>query len=61
MSLAPDQMICPNCGEIAVSDSVDIGVGIQVRGNFYCEACHWAKPTDEQPFDFDLFLEDPTP
>lgn len=57
MSRRPDEMICPECGAIAVSDSVDIGVGIQVRGNFYCEACHWAKPTAETPLDLG-FLEE---
>lgn len=35
-----DQMRCPACGGIAESDSVDIGVGLLVRGNFSCE-CGW--------------------
>jgi len=39
-ALAPDQMRCPQCGDIAESDSVDVGVGLQVRGNFVCE-CGW--------------------
>lgn len=43
-----DQMICPDCGQIAESDSADIGVGTLVRGNFHCDACGWAKPVDEQ-------------
>lgn len=41
-------MICPQCGEIAESDSADIGVGTLVRGNFHCDACGWAKPAEEQ-------------
>ena len=44
-----DEMICPECGGIAVSDSVDIGVGILVRGNFYCANCGWAMPMEEEP------------
>lgn len=35
-----DQMKCPNCGGIAESDSVDVGVGLYVRGNFAC-SCGW--------------------
>lgn len=38
--MAPDKMICPTCGRIAESDSVDVGVGLIVRGNFACE-CGW--------------------
>lgn len=49
-----DQMACPNCGGIAVSDSVDIGVGLQVRGNFACDACHWCA-------DAELGLDDTGP
>jgi hypothetical protein len=52
--LGPDQMVCPNCGSIAESDSVDIGVGIQVRGNFHCEGCEWSA---EQPTDAELGLD----
>jgi hypothetical protein len=48
-------MTCPRCSGIAESDSVDIGVGIQVRGNFYCPACEWCA---EEPTDAELGLDD---
>lgn len=35
-----DQMTCPACGERAESDSVDVGIGLMVRGNFAC-SCGW--------------------
>ena len=54
-ALRPDQMLCPNCGGVAESDSVDIGVGIQVRGNFHVEACDWCA---DQPSNTDLGLND---
>lgn len=38
--LLADQMICPKCGGIAESESVDVGVGLIVRGNFSC-VCGW--------------------
>lgn len=56
--MRPDQMICPNCGAIAESDSVDIGVGLQVRGNFHCYACEWSMPQDLTPF---VLIEDDDP
>lgn len=40
MTLAADQIRCPACGDIAESESVDVGVGLYVRGNFSC-ACGW--------------------
>ena len=40
MQLPADHMICPACGAIAESDSVDVGVGTIVRGNFSC-LCGW--------------------
>ena len=40
--LRPGEMICPKCGRIAESDTVDIGVGLQVRGNFRCYGCGWS-------------------
>lgn len=43
--LPSDQMICPECGKIAESDSVDVGVGLIVRGNFACE-CGWEFEAD---------------
>lgn len=48
-----DQMLCPNCGGTAESDSVDIGVGLMVRGNFHCD-CGWEI---DGPEDFDLVIE----
>lgn len=38
--LRDDQMRCPSCGGIATSDSVDVGVGLYVAGNFSC-SCGW--------------------
>lgn len=46
MRLRDDQMICPDCGAVAESDSVDVGVGLLVRGNFYCAACEWDIDSD---------------
>lgn len=43
--LASDQMHCPECGCIATSDSVDVGVGLIVRGNFECR-CGWEYDAD---------------
>ena len=40
MTYGADRMKCPACGDIAESDSVDVGVGVIVRGNFNC-ACGW--------------------
>jgi transposase len=55
-----DQMICPECGGVADSDSVDIGVGLQVRGNFAC-VCGWEIDADGkanvETYD-DWFVED---
>lgn len=39
------QMECPDCGETAESDHVDVGVGIIVRGNFAC-LCGWEYEAD---------------
>ena len=40
MTYGADRMQCPACGGNAYSDSVDVGVGLVVRGNFAC-ACGW--------------------
>lgn len=40
IALRSDQMYCPACGGVAESESVDVGVGLLVRGNFSCE-CGW--------------------
>lgn len=42
-ALAFDQIKCPKCGQIAVADFVDIGVGMQQSGPFGCEACGWVE------------------
>lgn len=44
--LRQDQMICSDCGAIAESDSVDVGVGLYVRGNFTCPDCGWEYEAD---------------
>lgn len=43
--LRDDQMICPECGSIAESESVDVGVGLYIRGNYEC-ACGWEYEAD---------------
>jgi hypothetical protein len=58
MNYGQDRMKCPACGGIAESDSVDVGVGLIVRGNFSC-SCGWEidgpddwgfLDPDERPF-----------
>lgn len=44
-TLPADQMRCPECGGIATSESVDVGVGLCVRGNYEC-ACGWEYEAD---------------
>lgn len=53
--LPPDQMRCPRCGDIAESDSVDIGVGLMIRGNFDCNSCGWEI---DGPEDYGFISED---
>lgn len=43
-----DRMECPMCGKTAYSDSVDVGVGLYIRGNFECE-CGWEIDGEIQP------------
>jgi hypothetical protein len=43
--LRDDQMLCPECGDIAESDSVDVGVGLYIRGNYECR-CGWEYEAD---------------
>lgn len=47
--------ICPYCGEIMECDTVDIGVGYQQCGPYYCENCHASEihPNDTLPLDAD--------
>jgi hypothetical protein len=54
MIYGADRMKCPACGGIAESDSVDVGVGLIVRGNFSCE-CGWEihSPNDFGFLDLD--------
>jgi hypothetical protein len=51
--MMPDEMKCPNCGHTAHSDSVDVGIGLMVRGNFHCD-CGWEI---DGPSDFGLTIE----
>lgn len=44
-TLASWQMYCPDCGAVAESDHVDVGVGVIVRGNFACD-CGWEYEAD---------------
>ena len=46
MSNYGDQfMTCPECGKRAESDSVDVGVGLYIRGDYSCE-CGWEYHAD---------------
>lgn len=40
-----DQMKCPECEGTAECDSVDVGVGLYIAGNFWCE-CGWEITAD---------------
>lgn len=40
-----DRMDCPECGGNAYSDSIDVGVGIYIAGNFMCD-CGWEYQAD---------------
>lgn len=37
------QKPCPDCGSIAFCDVVDIGIGVQQCGPYYCEECGWVE------------------
>lgn len=39
-NMREDQMLCPQCQTLLECDSVDVGVGLVVRGNFTCD-CGW--------------------
>ncbi len=42
MSNYGDQfMKCPNCGGRAECESVDVGVGLYLRGDYACPDCGW--------------------
>ena len=45
-TLRADEMICPECGAIAISESVDVGVGLYAKGDFYCYVCGWEYAAD---------------
>jgi len=34
-------MKCTNCGSIAESESVDVGVGLYIKGDYACHNCDW--------------------
>lgn len=63
-----DRMECPNCGATAWCESVDVGVGLYLKGDYHCDECGWEidgpddhgfiKP-DEVPFaPIDAYKED---
>lgn len=35
---------CPTCGEPLQADYVDIGVGEEKCGPYFCDACGWVEP-----------------
>jgi len=58
MTYAFDQSPCPRCGETAVADFVDNGVGMQQCGPFSCEACGWTEPPPFYPNGQPMFTPD---
>ena len=34
---------CPECGEWAIADHVDVGPGLIQSGPYVCEACGWVE------------------
>ena len=34
-------MTCPNCGARAECESVDVGVGLYLKGDYACHRCDW--------------------
>lgn len=47
--------VCPYCGEIMECDTVDVGVGCQQCGPYYCMNCHASEihPSDTLELDDD--------
>lgn len=43
--LRADQVVCPECGHIAECESIDVGVGLYISGNFSCD-CGWESDAD---------------
>ena len=41
---------CPRCGEWAVADHVDNGIGMERCGPYYCEACGWVEARTSSMF-----------
>lgn len=55
-------MLCPQCGEPCVQDTVDIGVGEQPVGPWGCPNCYWVAPDPrevERLIDLSEQLADP--
>lgn len=38
---------CPECGNLATADFVDIGVGMQQCSPFSCESCNWVEAKED--------------
>ena len=53
-------MTCPNCGAQCECDSVDIGVGEQQVGPYFCTECQWSEDNriDFEPSDEEIFQEE---
>ena len=41
MNYGEQFMQCPQCGALAESEAVDVGVGLYIKGDFSCTACGW--------------------
>lgn len=44
-TLPADMMPCPECGSIAYCESVDVGVGLYIDGEYECR-CGWCSGGD---------------
>jgi sarcosine oxidase delta subunit len=47
-------MNCPQCGEKAEADFVNIGVGSQQISPYYCPNCGWAQDSP----DYDSYVDE---
>lgn len=53
-----DRVSCPACGADAYCESVDVGVGLYVSGDYVCTRCGWES---DGPEDFGFLGMDEVP
>ena len=56
--LTNGEIYCPKCGEIAIADTVDNGVGEERCGPYGCEHCGWIEPKLSADDLFDYFTSE---